>query len=325
MEAETTVIIPNWNTRRWLPGCLDGLRKQNYQDFQVLLVDNGSTDGSISFVRQHYPEVQVLAFDRNRGFASAVNAGIRQTESTYVALLNVDTIPQPGWLFHLVAAIQRSPDVGCVASRMLKLKNPDLIDDAGDTFSWFGSARKRGQGEPAEHYNQLEEVLSACAGAALYRRTLLEKLDGFDESFVSYLEDIDLGLRARLIGYRCLYAPDAKVLHQGHGAGIARSQYVYLMTRNRLAIVTKNIPFSLLWKHLWNLLYGQIYFFLVYKRPLHSMIGTLAWLIALPQLLRQRRKIQARQVISDQVLESMLSNELGEIPLREIIANKLLS
>jgi hypothetical protein len=286
-------------------------------------VDNGSTDGSVTFVREYYPEVQVLAFDRNRGFASAVNAGIRESHSPYVALLNVDTIPLPGWLLHLVETIKSGPDVGSVASKMLQLENPTLVDDAGDMFSWYGSARKRGQGEPAQWYDRPEEVLSACAGAALYRRALLEELGGFDESFVSYLEDIDLGLRARLLGYRCLYAPEARVLHQGHGAGIARSRYVYLMTRNRLAVLTKNIPSSLLRKHWRTLLYGQFYFFLVYKRPLHSIAGTVAWLVALPRLLRQRREIQARKVISDQTLEALLSTELGEIPLREIIVNKL--
>lgn len=323
METETTVIIPNWNTRCWLPGCLDGLRKQRYRDFRIILVDNGSTDGSVPFVQQHYPEVQVLAFKSNRGFAPAVNAGVRQTRSPYVALLNADTIPQPGWLLHLVEAIKSAPDVGCVASKMLSLENPSVIDDAGDVFSWYGSARKRGQGEPAERYNRSEEVLSACAGAALYRRTMLEELGGFDEAFISYLEDIDLGLRARLLGYRCLYVPEAEVLHQGHGAGIARSRYVYLMTRNRLAVLTKNIPSSLLRKHWWTLLYGQFYFFIVYKRPFHSIAGTIAWLIDLPRLLRQRHEIQARRALSDQALEAMLSNELGEIPLRKIVASKL--
>jgi GT2 family glycosyltransferase len=323
-QPKVTVVIPNWNTKRWLPGCLDGLRAQRYQDFQVILVDNGSTDGSVAFVRQHYPQVRILTFARNKGFAPAVNAGIQQSHSKYVALLNADTVPRPNWLLCLVEAMEQSPPgVGCLASKMLRLGDPDVIDDAGDILSWYGVARKRGLGEPADSYNKAEQVFSACAGAALYRRTFLEDVGGFDESFVSYLEDIDLGLRGHLLGYRCLYVPGAEVLHQSHGSGIARSRYVYLMTRNRLKLLTKNIPLPLLLKHCWTLAYGQLYFFLVYKRPLHSIAGTIAWFIALPHLLRQRHSIQEKKRISNLELDAALSNDLEEIPLGEILKNKL--
>src|SRR5262245_28885515 len=123
-----SVIIPNWNTRRWLAGCLDGLRAQSYKDFQVILVDNGSTDDSVTFVKQHYPEVEIIALPENEGFASAVNLGIRCSYSDYVALLNVDTVPQPGWLACLVQAMEESPaEVGALASKMLSLANPALI------------------------------------------------------------------------------------------------------------------------------------------------------------------------------------------------------
>ncbi len=321
---KVTVIIPNWNTRRWLAGCLDGLRAQTYQHFRVVLVDNGSTDNSVAFVREHYPEVKILSLAENRGFAAAINAGLRQVDSDYVALLNVDTIPQPNWLASLVETMDQSPpEVGCLASKMLALNNPNLIDDAGDTLSWYGSARKRGWGEPAEAYDQADEVFSACAGAALYRRTFFEKVGDLDEGFVSYLEDVDLGLRGRLLGYRCLYVATAEVLHQGQGAGTARARYVYLMTRNRLALLLKNIPLALLFKHSYTLLFGQFYFFLVYKRPLHSLAGFISFLIALPRLLRQRQMIQKRKRISNQALEAMLSDHLGEPRLRDIVKTKL--
>jgi GT2 family glycosyltransferase len=318
------VVIPNWNTQRWLAGCLDGLRAQHYQDFQIILVDNGSTDNSVAFVRQHYPEVHILSFAKNRGFAAAVNAGIQQAHSEYVALLNVDTVPRPNWLASLVETIGQSPpEVGCLASKMLTLDNPGLIDDAGNTFSWYGSARKRGSGQPAEAYGQVEEIFSACAGAAFYRRAFLEEVGGFDEHFGSYLEDIDLGLRGRLLGYRYVYVPGAVVLHKIHGAGLARSRYVYLVTRNRLAMLAKNIPLGLLFKHGRTLLYGQLYFFLVYKRPLHSLAGIISFLSTLPRLVRQRRTIQKRKKISNQALEAMLANELGEPSLREIVKKRL--
>jgi len=324
ISPKVTVIIPNWNTQRWLPGCLDGLRAQTYRDFQVLLVDNGSTDNSVDFVKEHYPEVEILALAKNRGFAPAVNAGIKQSRSEYVALLNVDTVPQPTWLGSLVEVMeQSSAEVGCVTSKMLSLDNPNLIDDAGNTFSWYGSAYKRGQREPAETYTQLEEVFSTSGGASLYRRTFLEKVDYFDENFVSYLEDVDLGLRGRLFGYRYLYVPTAKVLHQWGGSRIPRPKYVYLCTRNRLALLLKNVPSPLLLKHSHTLLYGQIYFFLVYKKPLYSLAGIASFLVALPRLLCQRRIIQKRKNISNEALETMLSPDLGEPALADIIKAKL--
>ena len=200
---KVTVVIPNWNTQRWLSGCLDGLRGQTYQDFEVTLVDSGSSDNSVPFINEHYPEVKVVRLPENRGFAGAVNAGIKEASSEYIALLNVDTVPQPNWLASLVNKIQQSPpEVGSLASKMLSMQNPDLIDDAGDILSWYGTARKRGMGESVQIYSQGVEVFSACAGAALYRRAFFEDVGLFDEGFTSYLEDIDLGLRGHLLGYR---------------------------------------------------------------------------------------------------------------------------
>jgi GT2 family glycosyltransferase len=319
-----TVVIPNWNTRCWLTGCLDGLRNQNFRDFQTLLVDNGSTDDSVIFVQTHYPEVEVHhAIDRP-GFAPTVNYGIRQARSEYIVLLNADTVPHPNWLGELVAAMDRSPaTVGGLASKMLSMQDPSHIDNAGDLFSWYGSNHKRGFSELALYYQEVEEVFSVCAGAALYRRSFLEDTGGLDERFESYLEDIDLGLRGRLLGYRYLYVPTAQIVHQSHGSGLARTRYVYLMTRNRLAILTKNIPAALLLKHGWTLLYGQFYYFLVYKHPWQSLKGLFAFLIALPHLLQQRGTLLKRRCISNVALDAILTKELGEPNLREILKNKL--
>jgi len=317
------VIIPNWNTRRWLPGCLDGLRAQTFQDFVVLLVDNGSNDDSVEFVQAQYPEVQIVTLLENRGFAAAVNVGIAATQSQYVALLNVDTEPTQAWLDALVAALDAAPaDVGGIASKMLQLTDPMRLDNAGDTFSWYGSACKQGMGEPAHIYNIPREVFSICAGAALYRRDFLQAVGGFDERFESYLEDIDLGVRGRLLGYRYSYEPSAEILHQSHGAGIPHARYVTLMMRNRLAVLTKNFPLGLLFKHLGTLLYGQFYYFLAYKRPWHAVQGWGSFVLMLPYLLRRRREILKRKQISDAELEAMLSTELGEIPLRVLLRNK---
>jgi len=319
-----TVVIPAWNTRRWLPGCLDGLRAQTFRDFQTVVVDNGSTDGSVAFITENYPQVQVIAFAKNRGFAPAVNAGIRHSHSNYVALLNVDTEPHPDWLANLVAEMDTAPaDVGSLASKMLSMTNPTILDDAGNSFSWYGSARKRGKGQPADAWTEAGEVLSACGGAAFYRRSFLDETGGLDETFVSYLEDIDLGLRGQLMGYRCLYVPAAQTLHQWQGANLPRPEYVRLSTRNRLAVLLKNIPFWLLWRHWPTLVYGQVYFFLVYKKPLASLLGYLMLLKSLPHLLRQRRQIQSRRKISVDALEQLLTTDLGEPTLFEIVRQKL--
>ena len=321
--ARVTVVIPNWNTRKWLPGCLDGLRAQTFRDFTVLLIDNGSGDDSIAFVQREYPEVQIIALPENRGFAAAVNVGIAATRSLYVALLNVDTQPSPAWLAALVAALDAAPpNVGGIASKMLQLADPTRIDNAGDTFSWYGSARKQGLDESASAYATPREVFSICAGAALYRRVFLQKVGGFDERFGSYLEDIDLGLRGRLFGYRYHYEPAAKILHQSHGAGTPHARYVTLMMRNRLAVLLKNIPARLLLKHLGTLLYGQFYYFLAYKRPWHALKGWGGFVLMLPYVLRQRRDILKRKQISDTELDALLNDELGEIPLRVLLRNK---
>jgi GT2 family glycosyltransferase len=321
---KVSIVIPNWNTQRWLAGCLDGLRAQSYRDFEIILVDNGSTDTSLAFVKQGYPEVKIITLPENKGFAPAVNIGIRQSCAEYVALLNVDTIPQPDWLANLVQTMEASPgDVGGLASKMLSLNDPRLMDDAGDLLSWYGSARKRGTGQPAQNYLEAEEVFSVCAGAALYRRRFFEEVGEFDEGFISYLEDVDLGLRGRLLGYRYLYVPTAEIWHQSHGAGLARSRYVYLITRNRLTLLLKNIPTPLLLKKAPMLLFGQFYFFLVYKKPFHSLAGVFSFLLNLPQVLQQRRKIQKSKQLQNSALEGLLSTDLGEPRLRDIVKTKL--
>ncbi|MCB0166193.1 MAG: glycosyltransferase family 2 protein [Anaerolineae bacterium] len=322
-SPKVTVIIPNWNTRRWLLGCLDALDAQTFRDFQVVVVDNGSTDDSVAFIRGNYPDVRVITLPENRGFAVAVNTGIRATRSDYIALLNVDTIPRPYWLASLVEiADQSPPDIGFLASKMLNLDQPDLIDDAGDSFSWYGSSWKRGQGEPAAHHNEPNEVFSACAGAALYRRCFFEEVGLFDEDFNSYLEDIDLGLRGRLLGYRGWYVPGAEVLHQGQGAGIPRPRYVTFSTCNRLTILIKNIPLALLVRHSYTLLFGQFYFFLVYKKPFHSAKGYAFFFRNLPLILQKRRAILGGKKISNQTLDRLLTNDLNEPSLRTIFLTK---
>lgn len=318
--TRVTVIIPVWNGAVWLPACLCALETQSFHDFTVIVVDNGSTDNSRDLVRAGCPRARLITFARNCGFAAAVNAGIRQCYSEYVALLNMDTQPRPDWLLNLVRVMDANgPEVGCLASKMLAMANPAVADNCGDSLSWQGAASKRGHGQAADLFNQTEEVFSACAGAALYRRNLLEILGGFDERFFAYLEDVDLGLRARLRGYRCLFVPGAEVLHQGHGSGIPPAHYVRLITRNRLLLLLKNIPARLLLRHAFSLLYGQWYFLVMFRRPLAALAGFCSFLMSLSYAFRERRGILKNVAISLDQVDQLLTPTMKEPALRELV------
>jgi GT2 family glycosyltransferase len=319
-----SVVIPNLNGIRWLPGCLDALAAQTFRDREVLLVDNGSTDGSVALLRDRYPDVRVVALRRNTGFAPAVNLGIRAARGEYVALLNTDTVARPGWLAALVQALDESPpETGAVASKMLSLDDASRIDDAGDALSWTGAAEKRGHGEPADRFPRRDEVFSVCAGAALYRRSFLDAVGGFDERFFAYLEDVDLGLRGRLLGYRYVFEPAAEVLHKGHGSALPRADYVRLVTRNRVMLFAKSMPWSLLFKHLPRLLYGQLYFVIAYRRPVASLAGYLSLVPCLAHIRRERRRVRASCRIDVAQLDRLLATRMREPPLRVLLRHRL--
>lgn len=308
-SPRVSVVIPNHNGAAWLPQCLDSLARQDYRDFEVILVDDGSTDESVALVRDRYPDVRPVVLENNSGFASAVNQGIATARGTYVVLLNNDTVAEPGWLRALVRlADESSSDVGAIASKMLRMEDPNRVDDAGDALSWTGDAQKSGHEQPASEFVERREVFSVCAGAALYRRSFLEEMGGFDERFFAYLEDIDLGLRGRLLGYRYLFEPDARILHQGQGSGLTRSRYVRLMTRNRLMLFLKSVPLSLLIKRLPRILRGQIHFLIAYRKPWQSLVGYASLLPCVPHILRSRRRMKSSKRIPESQLDALLAN-----------------
>ncbi len=309
--GRVTVVVPSWNSARWLRGCLAALERQSFRDFAVLVVASDADSAAAAAGAPSEPAVQRLPV--NRGFAAAANAGWETATTPYVALLNPDTLPEPDWLAALVACLDETGEqTAAIASRMLAMSEPAILDDAGDAFTWYGSAIKRGHGEPASRYERREEVLSACAGAALYRRSALVALGGFDEAFGSYLEDVDLGLRARLLGYRCVYEPSARVRHAGGGSDLARHAYVRLVTCNRLLLLVKCVPLRLLLRHWRQITWGQIYFFAAYRRPLASLAGYWRWLRKLPGALRRRRRILSARVLSNAEIDNLFEGHLGE-------------
>ena len=243
MAARVAVVIPTWNGRALLEGALASLGEQTYRDFSVIVVDNGSTDGTADAVRGD--GVEVVALPTNRGFAAAVNAGVAAAGGAeFVALLNNDMELDPGWLAELVAALDASPGAGSAASKLRMLREPGVLDGAGDLVTWYGATWRRGHGEPDRgQYDTAGVVASPCAGAALYRRTALDEVGSFDERFFAYLEDADWGLRAQLAGWPCLWVPAAVAYHLG-GATSRRmgDLETELIARNTLALVVKSFP-----------------------------------------------------------------------------------
>ena len=292
---------------------------QSYNDFEVIIVDNGSTDGSVKWLQRQYPLVRLITFQENKGFAAACNAGVNASWAEYIVFLNNDTEPYTNWLGSLAGVMDTaSAHTACLASKMLQLERPGLIDDAGDILTWRGGAFKRGHGERADIYCRQEEVMLPCAGAAMYRRVVLENVGSFDETFVSYLEDIDLGLRIRLAGYTCIFVPQAVVLHLGHGSLLPHDQYVFLTARNRIFLFWKNIPALLLFKHFSAFIYGWLFFYLAHNFSKMHIKGTLASFKYFPEMMRKHRAIRLNTKLSLRAIDNTLSRQWPEISLWQL-------
>ncbi len=239
---KTTIIIPNYNGVHFMEPCMRALEKQTCRDFDVLVVDNGSAAGSVEWLKEH--EIQSVFLPENTGFSGAVNAGIRAADTPYVILLNNDTEPEPEYVEQLLRAIEASPHIFSVSPKMIQLYNRDLMDDAGDMYSIMGWAYQRGVGQEVERYDRPCHIFSSCAGAAIYRRELFEEIGYFDEMHFAYLEDIDVGYRAKIAGYYNRYCPQAVVYHVG--SGTSGSKYnpfkVKLAARNNVYLNYKNMP-----------------------------------------------------------------------------------
>lgn len=242
MEIKTTIIIPNYNGLSFMEPCFESLKEQTIRDFKVLVVDNGSTDGSVEWLKEH--RVPSIFLKENTGFSGAVNTGIRAADTPYVLLLNNDTRVEPGFVAAMERAMDQSPKIFSVSSRMIQMYHPELLDDTGDMYSILGWAYQRGVGRSVNLYQKSCRVFSACAGAAIYRRAVFDEIGLFDELHFAYLEDIDVGWRAKLYGYDNVYCPDAAVYHVGSGTSGSRynSFKVRLAARNCIYLNYKNMP-----------------------------------------------------------------------------------
>lgn len=241
---KTTVIIPTYNGKKFLEKCLESTTKSTVLA-SVIVVDNGSSDGSAAWIGAHYPQVTVLSFPENRGFCAAVNAGIRAARTPYVFLLNNDTQIEPDCIEKLEQAMTRDRRIFSVGAKMLSMQQPLLVDGAGDLYSAFGWAYAIGKGKESSRYGKSMPVFSNCAGAALYRRDYLEQTGLFDEMHFAYLEDVDLGYRGRIAGFQNIIEPAAVVYHAG--SGFSGSRYnafkITHSSRNNVYLIYKNMPF----------------------------------------------------------------------------------
>jgi GT2 family glycosyltransferase len=239
----TSIVVPNWNGRGWLPGCLESIASQEPAPAEVIVVDNGSTDSSLDYLRAEHPDVRIIALPENTGFAHAANRGIAAARGELVALLNTDVVLERDWTRRMVSEIEHDPGTAAVACKMLSLEDPGRIYDAGDVLRRDGLCEQRGRFRRDDgRWDAPGEVFGACAGAALYRRSALLELGGFDERYFAYLEDVDLALRLRLAGWRCRYEP-AVALHRAEGSSHQLSGGArYYVSRNTLLLVAKWFP-----------------------------------------------------------------------------------
>ena len=242
-----SIVIPNYNGAEHLPLCLTSIRAQTVQDIEVIVVDNGSTDGSLDILKEWASMVTVIAFPDNRGFAAAVNAGIRASTRPFVALLNNDIELDPRWTEELLRRLEQRTDLSSVASKMLNFFDRTMIDAAGDVFTIAGNVIGRGSGEKdGPSFSQPRDVFGACAGAGMYRREALVDIGLFDESFFAWFEDADHSFRSQARGWKCEYVPTAVCFHKRGATAKKMSDFAMrLHMRNHLFFQYINLPFSL--------------------------------------------------------------------------------
>jgi len=247
-----TIVVVNWNGRAYLEQCLSSLCAQTYPARDIVLVDNGSTDGSIDFVRERFPEVQIGALPHNVGFAAGNNFAMREARGAYIALLNNDAYAEPEWLARMVEIAEQRPEVGLIACKLLYACDPQIINAAGLALDWAGFCWEwRGGTVDDPQESAIEECFGPSGAAALYRRAMLDEIGLFDEDFFAYAEDADLNWRALRAGWQCLYVPQARAYHVSSAtAGEGSPFKVRLLGRNKIWLLVKNMPggrYSIWW------------------------------------------------------------------------------
>lgn len=307
-----SVLIPTWNGRHLLEEALGGLDAQVLQDFEVLVVDDGSDDDTVVWMRAQRPVDRLIEQPTQCGLAAALNRGIAAAHGRFIAVLNNDAVPEPGWLGALDRAFAAAPDASFLASRIRLYDDPSRLHAAGDTFGRNGLPGNRGVWKPdGPPYTESCEVFGACAAAAGYRRELFDDIGVFDEDLVMYCEDVDLDWRAQMAGHRCRYVPDAVVRHRlsaTAGGEIAS----FLVARNRPLVAIMNMP-GFLWRRGWWRIAGaQLRLAAAALRAIRgraaraTLAGQLASLGQLPRAWSKRSRRQRSRRVADAYIEGLL-------------------
>ncbi|MBE2239490.1 MAG: glycosyltransferase family 2 protein [Caldilineaceae bacterium] len=307
-----SVIVPNYNGVRHLPVVLAALHRQRFTDFEVIVVDDASSDDSVALLESAYPDIRLIVNRHNAGFVQSCNTGAAAARGRLIVLLNSDTEPEPAWLAELVKAFVANPHAATVTSKLLLFDRRDTLHTTGDMLGVDGIPRNRGVWE-RDHgqYDAATQVFSGCGGATAYRREVWEALGGFDETFWMYLEDVDFGFRARLAGWEAVFAPEARVYHRlsASGGDVLASYYV---GRNTLWLIAKNMPRTLLRRNAFAIVAGQLAVTLAALRNWRGaaararLRGQVDGLLGLPRQLQKRRTIQPRRQLEDDELASLL-------------------
>jgi GT2 family glycosyltransferase len=323
VSDKVSVIIVNWNGEQFLERCLTALMSQTLRPHEIILVDNASSDRSLEIARR-FPSVRLIALDRNTGFARGNNLAIEvaSVESEWIALINPDAFAEPRWMEALLVAAESNPEFDVFGSELVNATDPTLLDGAGDTYHLSGLVWRMAHGMPVSADTEDErEVFSPCAAAALYRRSALRKVGGFDEDYFCYVEDVDLGFRLRLAGYRCLYVPQSVAHHVGSGTtGGQDSDFaMYHGHRNLVWTFVKNMPGILFWlllplHVLLNLV--SIIWFALQGRGGVILRAKRDALLNLPKMWRKRQRIQKIRIASTgeiwrQLDKLMITTKLG--------------
>lgn len=266
--SDVTIVIPNYNGISFLDACLRSVSKQTGISAEIFVVDNGSSDGSQDFVKNHFPEVRLLCLEKNHGFCGAVNRGFQYAKSPYVILLNNDTEVRPDFARRLVDAIMKDPRRFSCAAKMIQYHDRTHLDNAGDFYCAFGWGIARGKEKPLNQYSSAGRIFSSCAGAAIYRRDLVLELGGFDEAHFAYLEDMDISWRAKIHGYDNWYVPEAEVFHIGSATSGSRYNHFKVVhsAGNNVYMIYKNMPFLQILLNLPFLLAGFLVKYLFFVR-----------------------------------------------------------
>jgi hypothetical protein len=314
------VAVLSYDGRQLLEVILPSLARQRFSDFEVIVVDNGSRDDTVSWLGESWPQVQVISLPENLGVTAALNVCAHAGRGELVALFNNDMELEPDCLGELVAALDVHPEAGWAGAKLRDFEQRELLDGAGDVFTWAATGGRRGHGQ-RDHgqYDAPGEIFGACGGAAIYRRSVLRLVGDFDEDFFAFYEDVDWNLRAQLAGFSCRYVPSAVVYHMGSATiGRGLSDFTrYHLWRNTLWIIAKDIPAGALLRHSPQLLLGQLINLAVAVRDRKLDIWLRVWrdaLRGLPRALRKRRVVQRRRRITADALEAIVGADVGPSP-----------